>query len=132
VDFFDRLALAGRRFERVRSPATGSTQLTLEEVLRVFQNKTLLELETTPAGQDASSALHETGRPISIIDCIAAITATDDRWYEVMQTAPSGDYARFRISAMPSGGHIACLVGRRSPEHHVAEDPILEHLRTRV
>ena len=132
MDLFDRLALAGRRFERLHSAINGSTQLTLEEVLRVFQNKTLLELDLLPAGKNGSRSVHETGRPVSIIDSIAAITAPDDSWYEVMQTPPSGDHARFRITAMPSGGHLACLVGRRIPAHHVSEDPLLEELKARV
>ncbi len=132
MDLLDRLALAGRRYERRRSAVTGSTELSLEEVLRMFKDKTVLELDSVPSDRHASRVLHETGRPVSILDGVAAITGPDDRWYEVMQTPPSGDLARLRIAAMPSGGHLSCLIGRRLPEHHVTEDPLLEELRARV
>lgn len=132
MDLLDRLALAGRRFERRRSAVTGSTQLSLEEVLRMFKDKTILELDSSPVGKDGSRAQHETGRPVSIVDGIASIMAPDDSWYEVLETAPSGDHARVRITAMPSGGQLSCLIGRKVPEHTVSEDPLLEELRTKV
>ena len=132
MDLLDRLALAGRRYERRYSAVTGSPQLSFEEVLRIFKDKTILELESLPEGGDASRVLHETGRPLSIIDGVAAISGPGVEGYEVLQTPPSGDYSRVRISALPSGGQLSCLIGRRVPEHSHSEDPLLETLRSKV
>ena len=132
MDLLDRLALAGRRYERRQSAVTGSDRLSLEEVLRVFKDKTILELESLPEGQDVNRLTHATGRPLSIIDGIAAISGPGVEGYEVLQTPPSGDYSRVRITARPSGGELSCLIGRRVPEHSHSEDPLLETLRSRV
>lgn len=132
MNLLDRLALAGRRYERRRSAINGNPQLGLEEVLRIFKDKTILEQELIPTGQAASRALHSVERPVSIIDGIAAISAADDVSYEVLETPPSGDYARIKITARPSGGELSCLIGKRLPEHSNREDPLLETLRNRV
>lgn len=132
MDLLDRLALAGRRYERRRSAVTGSPQLSLEEVLRIFKDQTILELESLVPGKSPDRVAHETGRPVSIVDGIAAISSGEVDAYEVMQTPPSGDYARVRITAVPTGGQLSCLIGRRVPEHLDSEDPLLETLRSKV
>ena len=128
MDLLDRLALFGRRYQPRRSAVSGSTRLTLEEVLRIFHGKTILDIETRPSGEGARRALHEAGRPVSLLDAIAAIDAGRAEWYEVHQTAPTGDYARARIVSRPSGGELTMLVGRRQPEHASADDPVLKSL----
>jgi hypothetical protein len=128
LDLLDRLALFGRRYTPRRSDISGSTQHSLEEVLRVFHGKTILDIETRPSGEDAKRSLHETGRPVSLLDAIASIDRGMADWYEILQTAPSGDYARARVISRPSGGEISMLVGRRQPEHTSREDPVLDSL----
>jgi hypothetical protein len=128
LDLFDRLALFGRRYTPRRSAISGSTQLSLEEVLRIFHGKTILDIETRPTGEGARRALHETGRPVSLLDAIAAVDGGKAEWYEVLQTAPTGDYARARVVSKPSGGELSMLVGRRMPEHTSVEDPVLKSL----
>jgi hypothetical protein len=131
VDLFDRLALASRKFERRRSAVTGSVQLPLDEVLLAFHGKTILEMDIRPAGRGPARFLHERGRPVSLIDGVAEIGGGNNGWYEVMQTAPSGDYTKVRITAHPGGGLLSMLVGRRTPEHHFAEDALFDTLRSR-
>jgi hypothetical protein len=132
VNLLDRLALNGRRFEKRRSAMTGSTELTLAEVLRIFKDKTVLELESLVPGKSPDRVAHATGRPVSIVDGVAAISTGTVRGYEVLQTPPSGDYSRVKIHALPDGGHLSCLIGRRMPEHTTTEDPLLETLRNRT
>jgi hypothetical protein len=46
-----------------------------------------------------------------------------------METAPSGDFAKVKITARPSGRQLSMLVGRRVPEHAPEEDALLDTLR---
>jgi hypothetical protein len=131
VDLFDRLALANRKYERRRSVMTGKPELLLDEVLRHFHGKTILDLDVRPQGREPSRLSHERGRPISLIDAIAEIGGSNGNWYEVMETPPSGDYMKVRITAQPSGGQLSMLLGRRVPEHSPTEDALLDTLRDR-
>jgi hypothetical protein len=130
VDFFDRLALANRKYETRRSALTGKMELALEEVLRAFHGKTIVEMEVRPHGKEPHSMVHQLGRPVSLIDGIAEISS-GQTWYQVRETAPSGDYAKVRITALPAGGQVAMLVGRRMPDHAPSEDALLSELRNR-
>ena len=129
MDLLDRLALASRKYQPRRSPVTGSLQLQLEEVLRVFHGKTILDMEVQPPAKEPSRVSHEQARPVSLIDGIAEIGGGEPGWYEVLQTAPSGDYSKVRIVAHPAGGQLSMVVGRRVPEHLPVEDALLDTLR---
>ena len=131
MDLFDRLALASRKYQPRRSAVSGKIELPLDELLRIFSGKTILEMEIRQQGKAATRYQHARGRPVSLIDGIAEIGGSNSNWYEVMETAPSGDYARVRITAHPAGGRIAMLVGRRTPDHVPAEDALLDHLQSR-
>lgn len=131
MDLLDRLALFGRRYTPRRSAITGSTHLTLEEVMRSFHGKTILDMEAKPNGEASRRARHATGRPVSLLDALATIDGGNAEYYEVLQTSPSGDYARARIISRPSGGELTMLVGRRMPEHHDPEDALLNSLHSR-
>jgi len=131
MDLFDRLALASRRYERRRSAITGKTELLLDEVLRLFREKTILELEVRAPGREPSRSSHQLGRPMSLLDAIAELGGSNGNWYELLETPPSGDYTRVRLTAHPAGGSLHMLVGRRAAEHHPAEDALLDTLRDR-
>jgi hypothetical protein len=75
--------------------------------------------------------VHQRGRPVSLIDGVAEIGGDGGNWYEVLETPPSGDYTKVRITAQPAGGQLALLLGRRTPEHAPAEDALLDTLRER-
>lgn len=125
MDWFDKLALLGRRYERRRSVITGSTGLELGEVLLVFRSKTILELDIRAAGEPARSRQHRVGSPISLVDGLAEIHGGSGSSFEVMETAPSGDHSRVKIISRPAGGELSMLVAERLPEHHSAEDDLL-------
>jgi hypothetical protein len=59
------------------------------------------------------------------VDGLAEIHGGSGSSFEVMETAPSGDFSRARIISRPSGGELSLLVGERRPEHHAVEDDLL-------
>jgi hypothetical protein len=128
VDWFDRLALHGRRYERRRSAVTGSTGLHLAEVLQIFRRKTILEMDVRATGEAERSRRHRVGSPISLVDGLAEIHGGAGSSFEVLETAPSGDFSRVRIVARPGGSELSMLVAERQPEHHASEDQVLDAL----
>lgn len=131
MDLFDRLALIGRKYQPRHSAITGGTELRLDEVLRVFHGKTILEMEVRPAGKDPRRYMHERGRPVSLVDGISEISTGNGADYHVHETAPSGDFVKVRIQAQPAGGQLSMLVGRRTTDHVPAEDALFDHLERR-
>jgi hypothetical protein len=132
VDLFDRLALFSRHFQVRRSAIDGQPALHLEELLRVFHGKTILEMEVRPYGKEPHRLTHQVGRPVSLIDGIAEVGGDSGTSYEVMETAPSGDHAKVRITTQPGGGQLVMLIGRRTPDHAPSEDALLDELKARV
>jgi hypothetical protein len=102
--------------------------LHLGEVLQVFRRKTILELDVRAAGEPERSRKHQVGSPISLVDGLAEIHGGAGSSFEVMETAPSGDFSRVRIVARPGGGELTMLVAERQPEHHATEDQLLDAL----
>ena len=130
MDWLDRIALSGRRYERLRSVITGSTGHHLGEVLQVFRHKTIFELEVRAVGELPRKSQHKLGRPLSLVDAVAEIDGSAGSSFEILATAPSGDYARVRIISHPAGGSVSMLVGERLPEHHLLDDRLMEELHT--
>ena len=128
MDWQDRLALFGRRYEPRRSGITASAGHHLGEVLLAFRRKTILELEVRAAGEPARRQRHRTGAPISLVDAVAAIHGGAGSFFEILETAPSGDFSRVKIISRPGGGELSMLVGERMPEHHSPDDALLEEL----
>lgn len=131
MDLFDRLALFSRRYQVRRSAIDGLPTLHLQELLRVFHGKTILEMEVRPYGKEPHRLVHQLRRPVSLIDGIAEVGGDGGTSYEVLETAPSGDYAKVRITTQPGGGQLAMLVGRRTPDHAPSEDALLDELKSR-
>ena len=70
---------------------------------------------------------------VSLLDGLSEIHAPAGGWYEVLETAPSGDLAKVRILAKDGGGstvgELRMLVGRRTLDHYFLEDPLLKSLQ---
>jgi hypothetical protein len=138
VDFFDKLAFLGRKYEPVTAPGTGSRRFTMGDVLMMFNQSAILELTPyTPSGPlptvrpDAVRKLK-----VSLLDDgLSAIHSTPSDFYEVFRTAPSGDISKVRIVAYNANGNrlgeMRMDVGRRTYEHYFEEDPIIGHIAQR-
>ncbi|HEX5140792.1 MAG TPA: hypothetical protein VFX19_07595 [Dehalococcoidia bacterium] len=137
MNFLDKLALMGRRYEQRGSPSTGDTKLHLPEVLAMYNGKAILELTAEPLSKDSHTIRPDAERKlkVSLLDGLSEIHAPDGGWYEVFETAPTGDIAKVRIVAMsPQGaqaGELKMLVGRRTLDHYFLEDPLIASLRER-
>jgi|SRR5688572_30788779 hypothetical protein len=134
MDFLDKLALSGRRYEPRVSPVTGSTQLHLPEVLMMYNGKAIMELTTGSNGKPSKTVRPDPDRKlkVSLLDGLSEIHVPAGGWYEVYETAPSGDLAKVRVVARAPGGasagELRMLVGRRTLDHYFLEDPILKSL----
>jgi hypothetical protein len=134
MDFMDRLALAGRRYESRVSPETGSMRLQLPQVLTMYNGKAIMELTALNTARPSKTVRPDADRKlkVSLLDGLSEIHAPAGGWYEVFETAPSGDLAKVRIVAKDSGGsstgELRMLVGRRTLDHYFLEDPILRAL----
>ena len=135
MDFMDKLALAGRRYESRLAPDTGNTQLQLPQVLTMYNGKAILELTSSVAAGPSKTVRPDADRKlkVSLLDGLSEIHAPSGGWYEVFETAPSGDLAKVRIVAKDGRGgtvgELRMLVGRRTLDHYFAEDPILQSLQ---
>lgn len=130
----DRLALAGRRLERVRTSRSGSDRFTLGDVLEHFHRNTILELVPVTEGNAGAALRPDATRKlkVSLLDGISAIHSHNDDWYEVYRTSPSGDLSRVRIIARSrhgeNVGELHMLVSERLPLYYFGEDPIFKAL----
>jgi hypothetical protein len=138
MDLWDRIALFGRRYEQRRSVESGSPRLSLGEVLRMYNGKGIMELTSRRAGGEERSLRPDPERKlkISLLDVISEIQPQNGGWYEVFETAPSGDLSRVRIlghaSENETTGEIRMLVGRRSLDSYFLEDPLFDSIRRRL
>jgi hypothetical protein len=138
MDVFDSLALAGRKYEQQTAPGTSRTRLSLSDVLEMFNWNAILELTPVADGKQLATVKPDPVRKmkVSLLDNgISAIHSSNQDWYEVFKTAPSGDLAKARIVAhAPSGsaiGEIRMLIGRRTYDYYFEEDPIFAALANR-
>ncbi len=135
IDFVDKLAFFGRRYERQVSRRSGNTRFGLSDVLELFDRNTILELTPVVGGEPMETVVPDAERKIkvSLLDKgISAIHSDAGDWFEVLRTAPSGDLTKVRIVAYSANnkraGEITMLVSQRMPAFYFAEDPILQHL----
>jgi hypothetical protein len=135
VDFFDRLALWGRKYERRLNPRTGERRFQLSDLLELFRTNTILELTPFAGGREMATATPDPVRKLKVSlldDGLAQIAPSNHLWYEVYVTAPSGDLARAKVQAFSAEGEhrgeIQMLIAQRMPELYFSEDPILRVL----
>ena len=135
VDFFDRLALWGRKYERRLNPRTGERRFQLSDLLELFRTNTILELTPFAGGKELDTATPDPVRKLKVSlldDGIAQIAPSSHLWYEVYVTAPSGDLARAKVQAFSSEGEhrgeVQMLIAQRMPELYFSEDPIFRAL----
>jgi hypothetical protein len=137
MNLFDKLALAGRRYELARVPRNQSTQFTLGDTLEFFNRNTILELTPVVNGKEERTMRPDAVRKlkVSLLDGISAIHSHNDDWFEVYRTAPSGDLTRVRIVAHSRSGEkigeLHMLVSQRMPIFYFGEDPILDAISKR-
>jgi hypothetical protein len=129
MDLWDRLALAGRRYQRRHSVESGNPRLHLGEVLRMFDHKAIMEAETQRNGNRTLTRPDPARKlKISLLDVISEIQPEGEGWYEVFETPPSGDLSKVRIVSFAPGmqpvGELRLLVGRRTLDHYFPEDPL--------
>jgi hypothetical protein len=135
MDLLDRLTLAGRRHERRRSPVSGSERLNLSEVLMVYDHKAILEASILGHGNQARHVKPDPERKLklSLLDMISELQPEADSWYEVFETAPTGDLSKVRIMTHSEAGEfkgeLRMLMGRRSLDNYFAEDPVFDSIK---
>ena len=132
MNLFDKLALQGRRYTLRRSPAAGEYRLSLLEVLQMFNARAILELSTYLDGKH-----HRTVKPdadkklkISLLDELSDMNTDRLGWYEVYETAPTGDLTKAKVIGHSSDnsiiGETRMLLGRRTLSHYFLDDPLLQ------
>lgn len=132
MNFFDKLALTGRRYEKERLPRTNGYSYTLADLLERFSRNTILELTPIVKGDTRATMRPDQVRKlkVSLLDGISAIHSHNDDWYEVYRTAPQGDLTRVRIVAYSRKnekiGEVRMMVSERMPIYYFGEDPIFE------
>jgi hypothetical protein len=135
MDLLDRLALAGRRYERRRSLVSGSPRLNLSEVLRMYDHKAILDAAVLDPGKQARQMKPDPEKKLklSLLDLISELQQVGDSYYEVFETAPTGDLSKVRIVAWSGEGEgkgeLRILMGRRTLDNYFAEDPVFESVR---
>lgn len=135
IDFVDKLAFFGRRYERQVCHRSGNNRFSLSDVLELFDRNTILELTPVVGGKPLETVVPDPERKIkvSLLDKgISAIHSDAGDWFEVLRTAPSGDLTKVRIVVYTANnnraGEIAMIVSQRMPAFYFAEDPILQHV----
>jgi hypothetical protein len=133
MELLDRLALTGRRYERVHVPGSGSTRFSMGDLFLMFGRSAILQLTHSAPGRAAATVKPDSVRKIKVSlldDGLSAIHSTDSDYYEVYRTAPSGDLSKVRIVAYSRDGSqvgdLRMTLGRRSFEHYFKDDPILD------
>ena len=134
MDLFDRLALAGRRYVRRLSAVSGSPRLDLDEVLRLYDRKAILDVTIRPNGQQPQHMKPDSERKLklSLLDMLSELHPEEGSWYEIFETAPTGDNSKVRILVSGESGpkgEVQMLMGRRTLDNYFAEDPVLESIR---
>ncbi len=133
MDLFDTLALWNRRYDQRSFIRTGSTRFKLADLLETFDRQAILELTPQVEGKAGATVRPDLVKKVkvSILDAgISAIHSGSEDWYEVYQTAPSGDVSKVKLVAYSQGGNklgeVHMIVGQRSLEHYFRDDPILQ------
>jgi hypothetical protein len=135
MDLSDRLALAGRRYGRRRSIVSGSQRLNLSEVLRVYDHKAILDVAVLHHGKQTRHMKPDPEKKLklSLLDMVSELQPEEDTWYEVFETAPTGELSKVRIVACSgqgeSNGELLLLLGRRTLDNYFVEDPLFESVR---
>jgi len=134
MKLLDRLSLSGRRHERRRS-ITGSPRLDLHEVLRMYDHKAILEVAIWLHGKKTQHLRPDSERKfkLSLVDMLSELQPEEGSWYEVFETAPTGDLSKVRI-VVYSGegkpkGELRMLMGRRTMDNYFLEDPVFDSIR---
>jgi hypothetical protein len=100
----------------------------------MYSKEAILELTASADGVFWTTRRPDVQRKlkVSLLDSVSDLHLPADAWFQVGQTAPSGDYARARIEAFgrekESLGHIEMLIGRRNYDYYFAQDPLLDQL----
>ena len=137
MDIFDKLALWARKYEQQRSPRTGELRFTLAELLQRYNLNAILELTPIVAGQPSATSRPDPVRKlkVSLLDeGVSSLGPNAGEWFEVYETAPSGDLARARIVSLVQGrpaGELRMLIAQRNPDLYFKEDPIFGVLAAR-
>ena len=138
MDLFDTLAFLGRRYEPQKAPRSGSRRFTLVDVLEMFDRKALLELTLNAAGRPVRTVYPDPEKKLKVSlldDGLSEVRSGPEDWFEVLQTAPSGDLSKAKIVVhSPDGasiGEIRLLISQRTYEHYFQEDPLFLTLSER-
>ena len=135
MELLDRLALTGRRHERRRSVITGSPSLDLHEILREYDHKAILDAAIWLNGKRAKHLTPDPERKLklSLLDMLSELQPAEGSWYEVFETAPTGDVTKVRIAvytrAGKLNGELRMLMGRRTMDNYFLEDPVFESIK---
>jgi hypothetical protein len=131
MDIFDKAALAGRRYEQRRTHRTGARRFELRDLLETYAGEAILQMRATGKTRRAETTHPDSERKLklSLLDSISDLGLPTDAWFQVSQTAPTGDLSKVRITAHDRGsnelGTIEMLLGRRSYDYYFHEDPLL-------
>ena len=130
MDLLDKLALAGRRYQRRRSAAEGKSTLELAEVLSIYDRKAILEAVVRQPGEPPQELKPDPDKKIklSMLDLISELHPQEGSSYEVFETAPTGDLLKARI-VVSGQGEVQMLIGRRTMDTYFEEDPVLDSIR---
>ena len=136
MELLDRVALSGRKYERVRVPGTGSARFSIGDLFQMFGRSAILELTHSAPGRPPATVKPDPVRKIKVSlldDGLSPIHSTDSDYYEVYRTAPSGDLSKVRITAYSRAGtpvgELRMTLGRRTFDHYFKDDPILDTIK---
>src|SRR5678815_1341487 len=130
MDVFDKLALSMRRYEPMRTMRSKDSRFELMDLMEMYSKQSILELDTSADGKKWSQRRPDADRKlkVSLLDSLSELRLPADAWFNVGQTAPSGDYSKARIEARGRGrealGQIQMLIGRRNYAFYFTEDPV--------
>ena len=134
MDVFDKLALSMRRFEPMRTLRGHEARFELMDLMEMYSKQSILELDTSADGKKWSRRKPDADRKlkVSLLDSLSELRLPADAWFNVGQTAPSGDYSKARIEARGRGhealGQIEMLIGRRNYAYYFTNDPVLSEI----
>jgi hypothetical protein len=137
MDFFDKAALWGRKYQRQLSAETGEALFSLSELLLRYDRNAILELSPIVDGQTVATYKPDAVRKLKVSLLDEGISSLGDKageWYEVYETAPSGDFARARIVSLikyTPAAEIRLLIAQRNPDLYFKEDPIFAAIAAR-
>ena len=138
MNLFDNVAFWGRRYEPQKAPRSGSRKFSLADVLEMFDRRAILELTPYVAGRPTRTVRPDGEKKLKVSlldDGFSEVRSDREDWYEVLQTAPSGDLSKAKIVVRSPDdsviGEIRLLISQRTYEHYFLEDPLFLALRER-